>query len=62
MTMTQHIVGPDEGMPDWICIYLIDLPPGRGQEALDKCLDIEKLVFFFFLLSKNLFWRKGKPS
>jgi len=45
----QHIIGPDEGMPDWICIFLIDLPPGRGQEALDKCLEIEKVMTREFL-------------
>ena len=27
----QHIIGPDLGMPDWIAIFLIQLPPGRGQ-------------------------------
>ena len=45
----QHIIGPDEGMPDWICIFLIDLPPGRGQEALDKCLEIEQEMTREFL-------------
>jgi biotin carboxylase len=40
----QHIVGPEEGLPDWLCIFLIDLPPGRGQEALDKCQQIERAM------------------
>ena len=45
----QHIIGPDEGMPDWIAIFLIEFPPGRGQEALDKALEIEKLMTQDFL-------------
>ena len=40
----QRIAGPEEGMPDWVCIFLIDLPPGRGQEALDQCLAIERAM------------------
>jgi hypothetical protein len=50
----QHIVGPEEDMPDWICIYLIVLPPGRGQEALDICLDVEKQVTKDFLEEMNM--------
>ena len=53
----QHIVGPEEGMPDWMCIFLIDVPADQskeqtrwqGQEALDRCLDIEKKICREFL-------------
>ena len=45
----QHIVGPEEGMPDWLCIFLIDLPPDRKQEALDKCLALDKAMAAEFL-------------
>jgi len=45
----QRVVGPEDGMPDWICIFLIDLPAGQGQAALDQCLQIEKQMSREFL-------------
>lgn len=57
----QHIVGPEEDMPDWICIYLIVLPPGKGQEALDKCLEVEKVISEDFLQEMNVLKAKIKP-